>query len=183
MKENFQKYVVFLFLFLLIAILFVYHEYSYNSIEIAKENAVPAIWVSMSLCWSENAKIHRKSKFPYILASQLSTRLWREVTDGEVKVLLTVVYNEDADMEALENTVDTFEKGEGVVIVLEKTTSLGCVLQSQLSRMFAFKNKFVNDDDIIITSDVDMFVMDKKIIEPLKMPFTTWIYRFAQCGS
>jgi hypothetical protein len=161
---------------LFITILFVYHEYSYNSIEIAKENAVPAIWVSMSLCWSENVKIHRKSKFPYILASQLSAKLWKNVTEGELKVILTVVYNEDVDMDDLENYVKSFENEEGVVIVLEKTTSLGCVLQSQLSRMFAFKNKFVNAEDIIITSDVDIFVMDKRIIQPLKMPFTTWIY-------
>ena len=139
----------------------------FNSIKTLEATVVPAIWVSMSLCWSKNADIHKKSKFPYILASQLSARLWRNVTDGEVNVRLTIVYDEDAVGEDLENYVNTFENEEGVVIVLEKTTSLGCVLQSQLSRMFAFKNKFVTADDIIITSDVDIFVMDKRIIQPL----------------
>ena len=95
-----------------------------------------------------------------------------------MNVILTIVYNEDADKDALESYVKTYEPDAGVVIVLEKTSTLGCVLQSQLSRMFAFQSEFVRDEDIIITSDVDIFVMDKKIIEPLKGPFKTWIYRY-----
>ena len=105
----------------------------------------------------------------------MSSRLWRKITDGEVKVLLTVVYNEKT--EDLDKYVETFKDVEGVVVVLEKTTDLGCVLQSQLSRMFAFKHKMIADADIILTSDVELFVMEKNFSDPLKLPFTTWIYQ------
>ena len=64
------------------------------------------------------------------------------------------------------------------MILREKTSSLGCVLQSQLSRMFVFEQEFIDEDDIIITSDVDIFPMDKRIIDPLEKPFITWIYRW-----
>ena len=137
----------------------------------------PHIWASMSLCWSKNAQIHKKSNFPYTLAANLSTRLWREVTHGEVGVVLTIVHDEDYDAKNLDEFVDDFANDDGVVVIREETSSLGCVLQSQLSRMFAFNHDFIDDDDIIITSDVDIFVMDKRIIEPLKLPYVTWIYR------
>ena len=177
--EKYQKFFLPLLVLFLVSFLSTYKYSEYLKKALVKKSSVPSIWVSMSLCWSGNAQIHKKSKFPYRLAAQLSTSLWRKVTEGEVKVILTIVHDEDADVEDLAGYVDTFAIDEGVVVVLEKTSSLGCILQSQLSRMFAFKHDAVEDEDIIITSDVDIFVMDKKIIEPLKMPFTTWIYRCA----
>ena len=153
------------------------NNHSNNSNSNSSSN--PSIWVSMSLCWSKNAQIHKKSNFPYTLAANLSTRLWREVTRGKVGVVLTIVHDEDYDAKHLDDFVDIFANDDGVVVIREETSSLGCVLQSQLSRMFAFSHDFIDDDDIIITSDVDIFIMDKRIIEPLKLPYVIWIYRYS----
>ena len=136
------------------------------------------IWLSMSVCFGENAQIHGKGQYPYTYAATLSSRLWREVSDGEVNVLLTIVYNNDVNNSALEEYVESFDGVEGVLIQHEQSTSLGCVLQSQLSRIFAFDHKIMNDDDIILTSDVDTFVMDNRILEPLRRPFLTGIYEY-----
>ena len=135
------------------------------------------IWASMSLCWSENAQIHQKSAYPYLTAANLSARLWRHVTKGEVSVVLTVVYNEDNELEHVEKFADTFDSDPGIVVIPQKTTSLGCVLQSQMSRMFVFTNTFIQEQDIILTTDVDIFVMSNKIVEPLKFDWLTWIYQ------
>ena len=136
------------------------------------------IWLSMSVCFGENAQIHGKGRYPYTYAATLSSRLWREVSDGEVNVLLTIVYNNDVNNSALEEYVESFDRVEGLLIQREQSSSLGCVLQSQLSRIFAFDHKIMNDDDIILTTDVDIFVMDNRIMEPLRSPFLTWIYEY-----
>ena len=171
------------FIVLIFVILFFYNQNILYSISISITAPVPKIWVSMSLCWSEKSPLFGKSEYPYTYAAQLSSKLWRNVTDGEVNVLLTIVYNEDTFMDGLDDYVNTLEKEEGVIIVLEKTSSLGCVLQSQISRMFGFRNKFMNDEDIILTSDVDIFIMDKKLLDPLREPFSTWVYQYWYTGT
>ena len=124
MTGNKQMYTVLLFSFVTTIFLYTYRRMN-NSEQQYNVNVEPSTWVSMSLCWSENPKIPRKYKQPYILAAQLSALLWRKVTDGEVKVLLTVVYNEDADLEALYDYINTLEKEQGIFTALEKTTSIG----------------------------------------------------------
>ena len=44
-----------------------------------------------------------------------------------------------------------------------------CVLLSQLSRMLLFQNRgLVRPDDVVVTMDVNAFVMSKKILDPVK---------------
>ena len=167
--------------FSMVIVIFLYYSMFGNdlvNLPLTRRKADPQIWMSMSVCYGENAQIHGKGKYPYTYAATLSTRLWRKVTDGEVNVLLTIVYNEDTNMDALEKYVESFDDVEGVVIKSEEATSLGCVLQSQLSRIFGWQHNFMNDEDIILTIDVDMFVMDKRIMEPLRQPFLSWIYEY-----
>ena len=137
----------------------------------------PQTWVSMSLCWAENAQIYGKHNFPYDHAAELSSKLWRNITDGEVRVALTIVYSDLTYGSDLQRYKDSLER-EGVLVVLEKAGPIGCVLQSQLSRMFLFTNPAIEAEDIILVSDVDIFIMDKRILDPLKQPFRTWIYRY-----
>jgi len=94
-----------------------------------------------------------------------------------VRVALTIVHTDQTDTQKLEEYKDKLEE-EGVVVVVEKAGPVGCVLQSQLSRMFLFTQPGVNDDDIILVSDVDIFIMDNRILQPLKKNFRTWIYSY-----
>ena len=46
----------------------------------------------MGLCWSANAQVHGKEKFPYKDAAPLSSQLWMKITPA--KVILQIVYSE-----------------------------------------------------------------------------------------
>ena len=177
--NNYKRWLVLLFLFFITFILCftIFGNLSLNLPMIGRK-VEPKIWLSMSVCFGENAQIHGKGQYPYTYAATLSSRLWREVSDGEVNVLLTIVYNNDVNNSALEEYVESFDGVEGVLIRREQSVSFGCVLQSQLSRIFAFDDEIMNDDDIILTTDVDLFVMDNRILEPLRRPFLTWIYEY-----
>ena len=54
-----------------------------------------------------------------------------------------------------------------------------CVLKSQLIRFLAFNFPFIRDEDVIVTSDVDAFIMTKDILDPLEMYFMQiWLYQY-----
>ena len=42
------------------------------------------VWITMSLCWSANAQIYGKQKFPYQHAALLSSQLWIKFTPAKV---------------------------------------------------------------------------------------------------
>ena len=55
-----------------------------------------------------------------------------------------------------------------------------CVLKSQLIRLLAYLLPFVRDNDIIVTADVDAFVMTPDIYKPLLLSGRQiWLYRYA----
>ena len=42
------------------------------------------VWITMSLCWSANAQIFDKQKFPYRHAALLSSQLWMKMTPAKI---------------------------------------------------------------------------------------------------
>ena len=57
---------------------------------------------------------------------------------------------------------------------------IDCVLKSQLIRMLAFRHPAVADKDVVVTADVNLFVMTREILTPL-MDYTdmeTWILQY-----
>ena len=42
------------------------------------------VWVSMGLCFGENAKVHGKKDYPYAAVTPLAILLWRHFTDVQV---------------------------------------------------------------------------------------------------
>ena len=57
---------------------------------------------------------------------------------------------------------------------------MDCVLKSQLIRMFAFGNPIVKPKDIVMTVDVNLFLMTNKIFDPIyKQPdLLAWVYQY-----
>ena len=54
-----------------------------------------------------------------------------------------------------------------------------CVLKTQLIRLLAYQLPFIEDEDIIVTADVDAFVMTSDIYKPLLLPGRKiWLYRY-----
>ena len=55
-----------------------------------------------------------------------------------------------------------FPSSYGAVVFLVPTGSeMKCVLKSQMIRLLAYALPFIRDEDIIVTADVDAFVMTK----------------------
>ena len=50
------------------------------------------IWISMGLCWSSNAQVHKKENYPYKYAAAGSTQLWKNLTSANV--ILQIIYSE-----------------------------------------------------------------------------------------
>ena len=61
---------------------------------------------------------------------------------------------------------------------LYRSTDLPCVLTSQLVRLLAFSLDFVQPQDVIITADVDAFIMTPEILRPLRKKVSVWIWRY-----
>ena len=135
-------------------------------------------WITMGLCWSANAQVLGKEKFPYKEAVPMSSQLWMKITPA--KVIVQIVYSEpDPSPDLLTYKKDLEDLGVRVFLV---PTGLGiqCVLKSQLIRLLAYQLPFIQDEDIIVTADVDAFVMHSDIYRPLTIPGKKiWLYRYA----
>jgi len=140
-----------------------------------ERTAEPKVWVTMAVCWGENAQVHGKEHFPYTEAALRSVHLWHSLTHA--RVLLTIVHSGKASKEMLAYQRRLEELGADVSLA-ESKSDLGCVLTSQLIRLLAFNNPRVDDEDIIVTADVDAFIMTGEILKPLKKPFIVWVWRY-----
>ena len=102
-----------------------------------RDYVIPRIWITMGLCWSGNAQVYGKEKFPYKGAAPLSAQLWMKLSPS-IKVILHVVYSEPKPTEALLEYKKKLE-GFGTIVELVPTASnLSCVLESQLIRLLAY---------------------------------------------
>jgi len=132
------------------------------------------VWIAMGLCWDEHPTLYGKQDYPYAEAALRSISLWHKLTAG--RVILQIMYNGQVD-DNLRNYRNKLED-MGAVVYLNKTGNLSCVLSSQLSRMVTFSLDLVQEDDIIITSDVDAFIMTKDFLQPLKEDEKVWIWQY-----
>ena len=48
--------------------------------------------------------------------------------------------------------------------------NISCVLQSQVSRLFLYQRPFIRSEDVIVTVDVNLFVMASHILGMLLCP-------------
>ena len=114
-------------------------------------------FLSSGLCWGENAHVYGKDKFPYAEAALRSIKLWHHLTHA--KVVMTLVHNDqEPDEHLLQYRDQLIEVGADVV--LHKAEDLSCVLTSQLIRILAqYYHPVISDHDIVITADVDAFIM------------------------
>merc|ERR1712223_1507771 len=155
-------------------------ENNEEELELSKKSQV---WITMSLCWSANAQIYDKQKFPYRHAALLSSQLWMRMTPA--KIIMQIVYSEDEVSDELKDYKLKLESF-GVIVFLVKTGSdIKCALKSQIIRILAYLFPFVKSNDIIVTADVDAFVMTPEIYQPLiKMPKKKiWLYRYSNTVS
>ena len=161
-----------------------YKEKTYSNLDSEKTYSEKAdterrIWVSMSVCWSGNTQFYNKKYFPYKLAAELSAKLWRNLTDHAIVV--QVIYNElDEGSPKLTTYLDELQAtGARVEAVSVDSGIMECSLKAQLQRMFAFRLPYVRPADLVVTADVDTFVMDPDIFADLKRPgYRVWVLQY-----
>ena len=135
------------------------------------------MWITMGLCWGENAQVYGKSHFPYSEAALRSVQLWHHLT--EARVVITIVHTGQPSPSLSQYRRQLEQFGASVSVVV--ATELSCVLTSQLIRLVPQEHHHnIRDNDVIITADVDAFPMTADILLPLKKQrsVSAWVWRY-----
>ena len=123
------------------------------------------IWISMGLCFSKNTEMYGKEKYPYAEVTPLALILWYHFFP-DIRVILYLIYDAD-EIEDRRKLYEEQLKQTNVEIRWVKSGDMSCVTKSQIIRMWAFQEQMINDEDIIITVDVNLFVVGPQILEPI----------------
>jgi len=139
-------------------------------------NTNSKIWISMALCWGENAHVHGKKSFPYPHAALRAVSLWHKLT--EARVIIQLVHSGSITQSLLQYRSEL--QKEGAYVYLNKTEdNVSCVLTSQIIRMLAFQLEVVEKDDVVITADVDAFITSDHILDPVTLSGNViWLWRY-----
>ena len=92
-----------------------------------------------------------------------------------MQVIVQIVYSDDEVPPDLEIYKYDLEKLGATVFLVPTGEEITCVLKSQLIRLLAYNFPFIQDNDIIVTADVDAFVMTKDIYKPLTLPRVSYL--------
>jgi FkbM family methyltransferase len=138
-----------------------------------KKQIKPNIWISMSLCLDSTAE--KVPQFYYSEAAVWATKLWKSF---QKKVIITVVTKND-NWE--DNTfVKRLQKNGAVVVRRKPMEKFSCITTSQFARMWAFENEVIQQQDIIILTDVDAFPTSNDVFNPLTSypSAKAWIWQY-----
>ena len=69
----------------------------------------------------------------------------------------------------MEEYRESLEKIGATVFLVPTGEDISCVQKSQLIRLLAHYFPFIHDNDIIVTADVDAFVMTEDLYKPLTL--------------
>ena len=97
----------------------------------------------MSICWGDCAKVYHKSNFPYALAGQLSTKLWKIVPNAAVIFQIILCRNSENliyDNYTLSDYQEELLASGAIVKVITIEDCDQCVVTSQVIRLLAYLN-------------------------------------------
>ena len=123
------------------------------------------IWISMALCFSKNSEMYRKKNYPYAQVTPLAILLWYHFFP-DIRILLYLVYDK-YELKERRKLYEEQLKQTNVEIRWVEEGDLDCVTKSQLIRMWAFQEPMIDRNDIIVTVDVNLFVVSPKILDPI----------------
>ena len=66
-----------------------------------------------------------------------------------------------------------------------KSKDIDCPLKSQLIRLWAFQENEINDSDVIVTADANLFVMITGILDPISQnpDMKTWVFQYDRAAN
>jgi len=147
-----------------------------------KQFVVGLAWLSAGE--AENAQVYGKENFPYKVAASYAARLWHSQTQGKVGVIMTIVSDKErGSNKDFDDYIRSIEDIPGTVVVTEKNRISDCVLQAQVTRMFAWQNSFVLEDDLIVLADADLFVAGDSVLQMLETPSEIWLGEYSHTES
>ena len=123
------------------------------------------IWISMALCFSKNTDMYRKKNYPYAQVTPLALLLWNHFF-SDIRIILYLIYDK-YELKERRILYEENLKQTNVEIRWVEEGDLDCVTKSQLIRMWAFQEPMIKENDIIVTVDVNLFVMSPKILDPI----------------
>ena len=145
------------------------------------------VWISLSLCVDDNSEelqrkgVKWKQNYPYKEAMVAAISLWSTVAGA--RVVVTLVGSDDDVTKSHLHEVIARSKDAGAAairVVSPFDEGLGCVMESQIQRMYAYKHPDIRDGDIIVTSDVDSFPTSDMVLRPLKnRTYNTWVWQWS----
>ena len=138
-----------------------------NRSAIASDKQVK-IWISMGLCFSKNTDMYGKANYPYTEVTPLAIILWYHFVPN-IQAILYLIYeeNESEDWKNLYETNLLKMTKNKVELRWVKENGMSCVTKSQLIRMWAFQEPIIEDGDVIVTVDVNLFVVTSTILHPI----------------
>ena len=136
------------------------------------------IWISMGLCFSKNTDMYGKEKYPYTQVTPLAIILWYHFFP-DIRIILYLIYDKN-EIEDRRKLYEEQLKQTNVEIRWVKAGDMSCVTKSQVIRMWAFQEPLINDNDIIITVDVNLFVVTNKILDPIYQnpSLKLWVFQW-----
>ncbi|XP_040566653.1 uncharacterized protein [Lepeophtheirus salmonis] len=136
--------------------------------------------VAMSLCWPILG-VDKKDEFPIIAVTLKGAEVWLNLTT--VKLHYSIVYprkrpplklwkfhNDLKGLDPLRVTVDLLPSSE-----------MDCHLKAQLQRIFAFRDNSFRDEDVIVTSEVDIYPLKPSVLHDLDVYRThkkVWLFHY-----
>lgn len=143
-----------------------------------KRGGLPRLWASLSICWGSNAQMFNKEKFPYAETAFYAAVLWRNQSQREVELVMTIVSEFSLGENVALDSYIARVKSIPATVVLQKSTMGDCVLQAQVTRMWAFEYKFIGPSDIVIMADADAFVIGGEVVGMLDNKARVWVAQF-----
>merc|ERR550539_510273 len=132
----------------------------------------------MGLCFSKNTEMYGKEKYPYAEVTPLALILWYHFFP-DIRVILYLIYDA-GEIEDRRKLYEEQLKQTNVEIRWVKAGDMSCVTKSQVIRMWAFQEPLINDNDIIITVDVNLFVVTNKVLDPIYQnpSLKLWVFQW-----
>ena len=141
----------------------------------------------MGLCFGKNTHKYGKKNYPYTKVAPLAILLWNYFAPS-VRIVFYIIYDTDSNKDhrilydlELKKVVNM----NVVQIRWIKSKDMNCPSKSQLIRLWAFQEDEINDSDIIVTADANLFVMVPDILDPITQnpDMKTWIFQYDRAAN
>ncbi|TRY81090.1 hypothetical protein TCAL_13644, partial [Tigriopus californicus] len=108
----------------------------------------------------------------------MAVELWREVAN--LSTVVQVVYDKDGLNAPKLEEFNTYLRNHGsLVYPIVNNGGLDCSLKAQMQRIFVSHIPEIEDDDLVVTGDVDIFPMVPNILEELRRDYNIWLFQYA----